>query len=87
MHNQVLQIAQLIVEAEAPDPFESQGGRQQTGFHPKLYVTEIDNSPSDQGKLSIHYVEDWGQTGDVSKILHVDLEDFCDPKYLLDIIG
>jgi|SRR6056297_662005 len=87
MHDQVLQIAQRIVEAEAPDPFESMGGRSQTGYYPELYVTEVDTGPFDQGKLSIHYVEDWGQSGEECKILHVDLEDFCDPKYLLDNFG
>lgn len=85
MHDQVLQIAQRIVETEAPDPYE---GRKQYGsFRPELYVVEVDSSPLDQGKLSIHYVEDWGQSGEERKILHVTVEDFCDPKYLLDNIG
>jgi hypothetical protein len=64
MHDQVLQIAQRIVEVEAPDPREDAGvSRTAWRFTPELYVTEVDGSPFDQGKLSIHYVEDWGQSG------------------------
>jgi hypothetical protein len=69
MHDQVLQIAQRIVEAEAPDPRADAGvSRTAWRFTPELYVTEVDGSgPFDQGKVSIHYVEDWGQSGDERK--------------------
>lgn len=87
-HDLVLKIAQRIVETEAPDPREAAGAvRAAWRYTPELYVVEVDGSPFDQGKLSIHYVEDWGQSGEEQKILHVNVDDFCDPKYLLDNIG
>ena len=79
MQKEVLHIAQRIVNTKVT-PIRSP-----TGYEPTIYVSEVDLSPINQGKVSIYYVEDWGQSGDEIHILHVTVEEFCDPKYLLDI--
>jgi len=87
LQEEVLQIAQCIVDTEASDPQENAGEPLRAyRFTPELYVTEVDLSPINQGKISIHYVEDWGQGGSESRILHRTIEEFCDPKYLFKSI-
>lgn len=51
-----------------------------------LFVTEVDFSPIDQNIVSIFAYIDHGPGQVEKKVLHVDIDDFCDPKYLLDII-
>lgn len=48
-----------------------------------LYVTEVDMTPIDQNKVSIHYVEEGRSIETESFVIHVDIDDFCNPEHLI----
>lgn len=84
MQKEVDQIAsRIITERAVPEPKNSVQAVWR--FTPRVYLEEVWFS-GNGGPVFIQYCEDWGQGGNEYGMLKVSAEEFCDPKYLLDII-
>jgi len=84
MQEEVEYIASCIIKKRVelkPKNFHQAAWR----YTPKVYLDHVEFIGGDASTLFIHYYEDWGQSGHECGKLEVSVEEFCDPKYLLDI--
>lgn len=75
--SEIQEIAQRILDVKV--------AREEIVSERNIYFDSIDVSQIELGWVRIHYIEDWGQSGDERDSVDVHVDDFCDPKYLLDL--
>lgn len=79
MRDEIMMIADRIIQEKAP--------KEHLRLRASVYAVDVVlETVRDSVEVCIHYFEDWGQAGTDPCYLNVSLEEFCNPKYLLDII-